>query len=798
MKLVRLLVRGTVAVALVAAVTAGGALAYLRYVAQPQVDGELRLAGLTAPVRVTRDAHGVPYVFADNLPDLIRAQGFVTAQHRLFQLEAYRAIAHGRLAEAIGEAGLKSDREVRLIGLARNARRHAALLAPQARDFLAWYAEGVSAYVRDHAAEHPLELKIAGFTPSPWTVEDLVTLLHYVNYSHAANLRSELTAQLLIERLGPERAAGLMPVNVNPDRSAGERVRAAGAAPRRIGLAPTDLALSLEPGAFDVGSNNWAVAGTRTASGGAIVANDPHLDARVLPGIWHPIGLHAPGLQAVGAALPGLPGLIVGRTRNVAFGVTNAYGDSQDLFVETVDPTDPTRYRDGDRFVPFGRIAETIRVKDKAASGGFRDEPITVLTTRRGPVITGHPSASGAKSVLSLRTVAAEVTGGALGIEAMLFARDAAAFDRAVQQMDVMYFNYVFADAAGTVGHRSTGRVPVRRSGHGVHPKPADDDWTGMIPADEMPGVVGPTRGFTGTANHDTRPDGYRYHYSSYFSPPGRYETIRARLAADRKFTVADHLALQKDVRNPHAPTVVPLVIAALRSGGRHGDLADALAAWRFEERADLTAPTIYHTLFKHLVRATLADELGPELSDRFLSNWYMWRSRFDEILQDPQSPWFDDVTTPVRESRDDIVRRAADLARAELTATLGADPTQWQWGKVHRLTFVHPLRRSGPGRDLVGGGSHAYDGSGETVQRANWSFGKDFDVTSYASMRFVADLADPEKVTAVVPGGVSERSLSPHQRDQLPIWLAGELTSWWFDPKAIEAHARQRAVLRP
>lgn len=798
MKHVRLFVRGLVVVTLVAAVVAGGALVYLRYVAQPRTDGELRLAGLTAPVRVVRDAQGIPYLFADNLPDLIRAQGFVTAQHRLFQLEAYRAIAHGRLAEAIGEAGLKSDREVRLIGLARNARRHTALLSPAARDFLAWYAEGVTAYVRDHAAEHPVELGLAGFAPSPWTTEDLVTLLHYVNYSHAANLRSEITAQLLIEKLGPERAAGLMPVNVNPDRSAGERVRAAGAAPQRIGLSPTDLALSLEPGIFDVGSNNWAVAGARTASGGAIVANDPHLDARVLPGIWHPIGLHAPGLQAVGAALPGLPGLIVGRTRDVAFGVTNAYGDSQDLFVETVDPADPTRYRDGDRFVPFGRITETIRVKDAAAPGGFREEALTVLTTTRGPVITGHPSASGAKAVLSLRTVAAEVPGGPLGIETMLFARDAAAFDRAVQQMDVMYFNYVFADTSGTVAHRATGRVPVRRSGHGVHPKPAADDWTGMIPADEMPGVAGPARGFAGTANHDTRPDGYRYHYSSYFSPPSRWETIRARLSADRKFTVADNLALQKDVRNPHAPTVVPLVVAALRAGGRHGDLADVLAGWTFEERADLVAPTVYHTLFKHLVQATFTDELGPALAERYLSNWYMWRSRFDEILQDPQAPWFDDVTTPRREGRDDIIRRAADRARAELTAALGTDPAQWQWGKVHRLTFSHPLRRSGPGRDLVGGGTHASDGSGETVQRANWAFGKDFDVTSYASMRFVADLADGEKVTAVVPGGVSERSLSPHQRDQLQVWLSGDLTPWWFDPEAIEAHAVRRALLRP
>ena len=185
----------------------------------PKVDGELALPGLTAKVRVLRDEHGIPYIFAANTPDLIRAQGFVTVQDRLFQMEGYRAIATGRLAESIGAAGLASDRPIRLLGLRRNAERHAKLLSPEARDFLNWYAEGMNAYITGHADDHPLELKLAGFSPRPWTLEDMVTVLHFVNFSQAANFKAELNLQKLIDKFGADKVMReLLPVNVNPDR----------------------------------------------------------------------------------------------------------------------------------------------------------------------------------------------------------------------------------------------------------------------------------------------------------------------------------------------------------------------------------------------------------------------------------------------------------------------------------------------------------------------------------------------------------------------------------------------------
>ncbi len=790
---------------LVVVVVLGAAAAWLLSGAArgPNVRGELVVPGLAERVEVLRDAHGIPYIFAKSTADLIRAQGFVTAQHRLFQLEAYRALATGRLAEAIGEAGLKTDREMRTLGIRRNAERHAKLLSPAARDFLSWYAEGVNAYVTGYPGDHPAELALAGFRTGPWTLEDMVTVLHFVNLSQAANYKSELLAQKLIDRLGPARALELLPINVNSDRREQPAKPAVGAI-EPLGIErDTKLASFLgEPPLAPIaaGSNNWAIAPARSASGAAIVANDPHLDARVLPGIWHPVGLFTPEIGAVGAALPAVPGLIVGRNAFVAFGVTNGYGDSQDLFIERLAPGRPDHYLDGDEARPFETTVETIRVKDREAPGGFREEKLTVLRTVRGPIVSGPGLGKEGDKLLALRTATAEIPGGDLGFDRLLTARSAADVDAAVQGIDVMYFNFVFGDKAGAIGHRATGRVPIRASGQGAVPKLAakTDDWRGFIPPAAMPGTMSPARGWVATANNDTRPDGYPYDYSSFFSPGYRYERIGQVLGAGKGMKVDDHRALMLDATNLQTRRLLPAMVAALKEDPAQADLAALLAAWDGRDRAGEAAPLVYHRIYERLAYETFVDELGEALAKDYLASWYDWQERFDRLAQTPDSPWFDDTRTPQVERLPDLVRRAAAIERAELAAKHGDDPKQWRWGDEHRIAFVSPLRRAGFGRDFLGAAPRAMDGSGETVMRARTRFFGGFDVEFFGSMRFVADLADDEKVMAVVSGGVVERQFHPNQKDQLAPWFAGELVPWWLDRKAIEANARHRQTLVP
>jgi penicillin amidase len=789
--------RGLVLVLLLAA---GGALWVVSGAGRgPRVEGTLKASGLAAPVEVLRDAYGIPYVFAQNLPDLIRAQGFVVAQARLFQLEAYRALAEGRLAEAIGERGLASDRELRTVGLRRNAERHAKLLSPAAREFLGWYAQGLNAYIEDHASDHPAELRLAGFRTRPWTLEDMVLILHFAGWSQSVNYRSELVVQQLIDALGPERAAELFPLNLNPDRQAPLAGRLAAAMPLGVGPALAATTGTQWP-APRVGSNNWAIAPQRAASGAAVVVNDPHLDARMLPGIWFPIGLFSPEVRAVGAALPAVPGLIIGRNAEVAFGVTNAYGDSQDLFVEQLVPGKPGHYLDRGRARPFERRAEVIRVKDADAPGGWREVTHEVRSSVRGPVLDGKPLGPNGDRVLSLRKMAAELPGGDIGLDRLLVARNAAEVDRAVQQMTPFYFNYVFADRGGVIGHRATGAVPVRRSGHGLFPKlPADeDDWAGTIPADQMPGQIGPTRGWVATANHDTRPDDYPFDYSSFFAPSYRYERIAEVLDAARGMNTDAQRALMADPKNLQAQRLAPVIVAALQGVPEQADLVAILRGWDFRDRADQAAPLIYHQIYQRLAFETFVDELGEPLAREYLQDWYLWQGRFDALVTQPQSPWFDDRRTPQVETLPDLIRRAAASARAELAAKHGADPKAWRWGAEHRLQFDSPLRRTGFGRDWLGRAPQPVDGSGETVMRARYGFMAGYDTQFFASMRFVADLADERKALAVLSGGVVERQFHGHQQDQIDTWFAGELLPLWFAKEAVEANAHKRQTLQP
>jgi penicillin amidase len=498
--------------------------------------------------------------------------------------------------------------------------------------------------------------------------------------------------------------------------------------------------------------------------------------------------------------LPALPGIQVGRTQHVAFGVTNAYGDSQDLFIEKVAPGQPGHYVDGDRVRPFQVIDEVIRIKDKDAPGGFREETMTIRATVRGPVISGPILGYGGEALLTLRMASAELPGGAIGIDQLLTARNIAEVDQAAQAMDVVYFNYVFVDKAGGIGHRATGRVPVRASRQGAYPKAvgSTDDWQGFIAPAQMPGMIAPARDWVGTANHDTRPDGYPFDYSSYFASSYRIRRIAEVLQQGKGMRTADQAALMMDAQNVQAPRVLPALVAALRLDPANADLARILAAWDGRDDRTQAAPLIYHALYERLVYETYVDEMGDTLARDWLGSWYAWQERFDELVKTPDSPWFDDIRTPQKETLPDLIRRAAGPVRAELQARHGADPKKWKWGDEHRIAFFSPLRRSGTGRDFLGYAQAPMSGSGSTLLRGLTPFLGGFNVEFFASMRLVADLGDDDKIEAVVSGGVVDRQFHPHQKDQLPAWSEGRLLPWWFAPQQVEAHAQKRQQLVP
>ena len=764
--------------------------------------GRLTCPGLQQPVEVLRDEKGMPYIFAQNLSDAFRTMGFVTAQDRLFQMELTRLVAAGRIAELVGARALPLDRRMRTIGIYRLADRHARLLQDDVTVFLRAYIAGVNAFIEGHSEEHHLEFGLSGIQPAPWTLSDVLSIMYYMSWSTSANIDTELITQMLVDRLGSTKAEALLPLNINPDE---ERSLQGQAAPGLEGidlLGDRRLAGYLQDEPLGLGSNNWVVGPRRSPGGKPILANDPHLDARILPGPWYPCGLMTPDLDIVGAHIPGLPVMPIFRSNKVAAGITNAYGDVQDLYVETIDPANPERYLEGQQSFPFEVIEESLRYKDDSVPAGYREEKLTIRLTHRGPIISDIFPQFKTDKALSLRWAAAESMQPDSDFTRTMQAPSAEAFREALRAWTTIQLNFVFADREGNIGWQVSGALPRRTGGGGSVPFPVrdgQDNWRGWIPFEDMPQAYNPEEGWIGTCNHKTVGSDYPYYYSSYFASSYRYRRLKTLMAGKTVITVDDHYRFQRDIRNVMAEAIVPIMVPVLRNHEDTRAMGALLSEWDFQDDADQTAPTVFHAIYGRWALAVFQDELGERLARRMLSCWYFWQERFQQMVESGKSPWFDDCkTTDLQESMEDILYRAARDAQEDLTDRLGKDMQRWKWGRLHTITFVSPIRREGFGKGFLGGGEHPVSGSGETLRRGQYDFNRPFEVTFSAALRMVADLNDAEKVLAVMPGGVSGRVFHPHAKDQIEPFLNGERQYWWFSRDAIRSHAEADLTLVP
>lgn len=768
-------------------------------------EGNLSLPGLTAPVRVHRDEKGMAYIYAQNLDDLYLAQGFVTAQDRLFQMELTRLFASGRISELAGEKAKKLDLRMRTLGFHRHAEKHAALLNAQTRNFMQKYVDGVNAFIETRPQNIHLEFKLAGLKASPWDITDSLTIFYYMGWGSAANVKSEITAQMLIEKLGPDKAAEIFPLNINPDDETGTSARITNPpfenARLNIGFDPNLLAY-LNDGPLKIGSNNWAAAPELSPGGKPIVANDPHLEANILPGPWYPCGLIAPNLRAIGVTIPGMGGMVIGRTNHIAIGVTNAYGDTQDLYVETVDPENPDNYLEGGISIPFEVIEETWRFKDKTAASGFKEEKIKIRRTRRGPVISGVMPGLKTDKVITVRYSSFEAMAPGLGLDRLIRCQTVAEVRQALKDVNQISLNFVFADSRGDIGWQVTGKLPIRTQGEGLVPyvvKDSRDNWTGWIPWDDMPHSVNPARGWVGTCNHLTVRRDYPYHFTTHASPSQRYRRLMELMDAPGKKSVDDHWDFQRDATNLMAKKIAPVMSRALLDHADTQKMGQLLAGWDFVDSANNAAPTVFQATYREFALLVYADELGDDLAKAMLDNWYFWQERLQKMVLENNSVWFDNIhTSDKKETRDDLFHQAALKAAENLESMMGADPAKWLWGNVHRHEFVSPIRRSGPGSEWLGGGTHPAAGSGETLYRGIYDFNQPYKITVSASLRMVADLGDPDKILAVLPGGVAGRQFDPHTSDQVKSFMDGTKVYWWFSDKAIREHTRHTLTLSP
>ncbi len=783
--------------------------------ALPQLDGvqregEISLAALEAPVQVMRGDDGVPYVYADSLRDALVAQGFLHAQERLFQLELYKYLAHGRLAEFIGERGLGNDRLVRVLDMSGFARRLVGEISDRERGFLQPYLDGVNAYIATRKDEFPLMLGVMGHEVVPWTLEDMLAIQYFRVWSSSVNWKDELLTLRLIDALGPGKAHELRPLNINPDDPRTEPPAPVKALPPAeqedpvyeavagLGLALDDSLDSPFTARFAIGSDAWATAGGKSAGGKPILSSDPHLDARQLPGFWYPMGLITPEVRAVGAANPGGPGLGIARTDAIAYGATNGYADIVDLFVERIDPSDDSRYLEGEQSLPFKQREEILLIKDSEAEGGYRSETLVVRETKRGPVISDHGMSMVPDKMLTLRWSVPAFVLPDSGVPELLEARSVEEAVAAVRKMTTP-LNYVIVDVEGNIARAASGLVPDRVHGTGLVPITVapEDNWAGRLPGDEMPLELNPSKGWTGTSNHRITPLDYPYAYSTYFAAADRYRRLM-ELMAEPLWDARRHWNANVDIFNTLAARLAPVMAVELAKDDSLKQLADTLSGWDHRDAPDEAAPLVFQAVWRQFALETLRDDLEEPLLTDFLKQRYYWQERLVHWFERGDSEWFDDTRTPELEGRDDLIRRAGRQAMAELSDAYGDDPSTWRWGDAHTITFKHPFIPGERAANLIGGGTHPYPGSGETLLRAVYAFDEPYTARINDSLRMVVDLADEEKVWFHFPGGTSERWFDQLATSFLDAYLAEEPLYLWFSDEAIRGNTSITLDLLP
>ena len=776
---------------------------YLISKSAPETEGRLRLNGLLAPVRIYRDAYGVPHVIAESDHDAYFAVGFVHAQERLWQMELIRRAGMGRLSEILGEPALKTDKMFRTLGLWREAQALGGLLDDTTRAALTAYAAGINAFIDGHKGRWPIEFDMLGFEPEPWSPEHSLLMSRLMGWELNYARWVDLVLGEFVRRFGEERARDLFPAwpkdapIIVPSES---RKKAAARLAAEWFDAERSYRSLVGYNDFQTGSNSWAISGAKTLSGKPLLANDPHLFLTA-PARWFDLHVVTPTLDVEGVSIVGVPFVVIGRNRSIAWGVTNAMLDDEDFYYERVDSIQhPTRSLLNGNWVPVTERVDTILVRDGLPV------ILTTYSTQRGPIINRmEPAAEYSPDLVSMRWTGFEPSNEARAFYSLNRATSWNDFKRALRSFGVPAQNFVFADTAGNIGYYTAGKLPIRPQNGPTLPAPgwtSAYDWKGFVRFENMPQCLNPDQGFIVTANNRIADDRYPYYISNYWEPEWRAERISSLLREGGSFTVEDCQRIQNDVYSLQAKTIVPIILHAFEhqtvDDPRVSTCLTYLRNWNFEMKKEDVATTLFESTSLHIIHNTLHPWLGTPLLGLYDTLASMPLVLTTRLLQDSSSAWFDDPRTEQREGRDDIIRASVRDAVAELQATLGGELKEWQWGKVHTITFGHVFGTRKLLRSIFNVGPFQREGSHSTVNKGDFLIGEPYRSTVGPSTRQIFDLADPNRTAAVTPPGESGQPFNAHYRDQVALWLDGGYREMPMDISRIERSCRELLILEP
>lgn len=743
----------------------------------PNGASETTTGAVRSSVRIRRDSLGIAHVTAESEPDLFFGLGYAMAQDRLWQMDFQRRFVRGQLAAILGRRALSSDRMMRTLGMGAAGDRAWDAASPEVREVLTALTSGVNRWIEQARSRLPIEFELLGYEPAPWQPADSIAIWKHRWWTLTGRLELIVLVEAARRLLPPELAEAFLTVEL---------------ANETIVPGPDESGTSGLPGhggALDEGSNNWVVAGTHTTTGAPVVCSDPH-NPFAAPSQWFEAQLTCPSIDAAGAIYIGTPVLYLGRTRDVAWGLTNHAISVRDLYLEETSPDRPGMYCDGATWRPFEVDHQTIAV------AGEPDEQHEIRRTVRGPVVDellprfddDHGS-----SPISLRWIGAEVPSGFDATLRLLRARSAADVVDALRLWPCPPLNFVYADRNGNVGYHAVGLVPRRgRPGYGLRrANDPDDAWNGFVPFDDLPHEENPARGWVLTANNVPWSRDAGYVASGAWSDGYRARRIRERLTASDKLRPDEIAAIHGDVHGIRARELTPALLEIIGDGESPlaRDAVRVLRSWDYEFTTESVGASIWTAFWTQwclkLARARFPETLVETATVRVAG---IGR----RLLLGDAIPWLPDVDAA------SAIRAAFDAALRALEAWGGADVRAWRWGNLHQVVHPHPLGISPELRALYDTGPYPTGGGSSIVRAAGHGLTAPFTVTSGSTYRFMADLSRPDHLQSVQTLGQSAHLGSPHYRDQTALWLANDYHPFWMSEADVLAHLESEVVILP
>ncbi|MGX5218440.1 penicillin acylase family protein [Pseudomonas segetis] len=804
----------------------------------PPEQGIVAVKGLAKGAVVRRNALGMPLIETSTLHDAIFTLGYVHAGDRLSQMVGMRLLAEGRLSEMVGPGALEVDRLMRAANLRQSAEQLYKGASPRLKKIFEVYARGVNAYMFRFRDKLPMDLAESGYRPAYWKAEDSALLFSLINFGLSVNLQEEIAALVMAQKVGNENLAWLLPTY--PDEplpfAEADKFKGLSLSGQISGLTAIDSAIQqvADTRLLSVAaSNNWAVSPQKTRSAKSLLANDTHLPLS-LPSMWSFVQIRAPKYQVAGVSIAGVPAVVAGFNGKVAWGMTMVMGDNQDIFLEKIKRQNGQLYYLAEgKWQPAKQRQETFFIKGQSP---VRE---TIFETRHGPLLNSvlgerkhplQPIQISSGYGLALQTAQLESDQSLDAFFDLSRAQSAEQASTATREIRAIPLNIVFADAEH-IGWQVTGRFPNRRAGVGLMPSPgwsSEYDWDGYAEPMLHPYDQDPQQGWIATANNRTVPRGYGMQLSNSWHYPERAERI-AQLLNSGKQDLRSTKAMQYDQTTLfagklqsmfEAPGMAEQLAQAIKAmppadAANAGNTLKRLMAFDGKLAANSADAALYSAFLHESARQTFLDELGPDTSAAWKAlvetAGISYSAQADHLLGRDDSPFWDDINTPQKETKAMILARSLSAAASFTQAKLGSDPASWQWGKLHSYNWISDSSKAAPmlsasqraSLSTIGSyldrGPYPAGGDHSTLNVSAYHWGQDFDTWLIPAMRIAVDFGLDEPFYGVNSSGQSGNPASDHYADGIDAWLKGQYMSFPFKSQNIDkVYGNKRLLLTP